>query len=241
MILIDVDESLKLINYIKGMQRKGFTKEEIKERLLQVGWSQSSIDKYLREEVLSGKFTQQGGEAIQAFAEYGRFLLADEVIESTYHIGLHSLLITNKRLLVLEKFPKNVSEYYFHDLELVEFYTTIQWLRALYAALYLFGAVIFAVYHLAMWEKLVAVFPPSATFFNFRPLFGFDLATLVIVGYLSVYFCVEFVHFVSSFFGRLRILPKDVGPKEIITRFTPDVEEFLSKIEIKLEKQHSAE
>ena len=118
------------------MQRKGFTKEEIKERLLQVGWSQSSIDKYLREEVLSGKFVEKkAAKQFKHSLNMVNSFLQMRLLNQRIHIGWYSLLITNKRLLVLEKFPKNISEYYFNDLELVEFYTTIQSLSIIRSAL----------------------------------------------------------------------------------------------------------
>lgn len=167
-------------------------------------------------------------------------MLQDETIESAYHIGLFTLVITNKRLLVLEKFPKNVTEYYFSDLELIEYHTTINWIRGGYALLYLLGFSFFWIFHVRIWQKVVALLPDSAAFFNIRPFLELDIGSLIILGYLLVYFFMDLSTFGLSFVGRLRILPKDLGPKELIAKYNADVEEFIDQIELKLEKQHDS-
>jgi hypothetical protein len=220
------------------MQGKGFSRDEIKDRLQNVGWSQTAIDKYLRDEVLNASFSEKGSEEIETFAEYGKFLLGDECIESHYKLGMNTLIITDKRLLVLRKFPKNISEFYYADIELVEFYTAIRWVRLGYALLYFFGMFIFFFFRQGIWEKVAAILPASASFFNFRPFLGMDLATILVVGYFLTYFFIDIFSFASSFMGRVRILPKNLGPKEIIARYTGDVEEFLEKVDEKLENQH---
>lgn len=227
-----------MITYIKGQQAKGFTREEIRDNLVNAGWNKAIVDKHLKEEVLASTFGKQSTEEIEAFAAYAKYLLQDETIESAYHIGLFTLVITNKRLLVLEKYPRNITEYYFNDLELVEYRTTISWIRGGYSLLYMLGFGFFWIFHTKIWEKIVALVPASATFFNIRPILDFDIGTLIILAYLLVYFFIDITAFVLSFVGRLSILPKDLGPKELLTRYNASVEEFLSQIEPKLEKQH---
>ena len=191
--------------------------------------------------MLSTSFSQHGTQEIEAFAEYAKYLLQDEIIDSTYKIGFSTCIVTNKRLLVLEKFPKNVDEYYFGDIELIDYHTTLHGYRGLYAVFYLFGALFIFTFRARIWEKVAALIPASAKFFNFRPFFEMDLGTLLFVGYLSVYFCIDLFAFCSSFVGRLRIVPKDVGPQEIFSKYTPEVEELIDKIELHLESQHEGQ
>lgn len=231
MTKIEVEDTLKLITYIKQEQAKGFTKEEIHEKLIKAGWHPKDIEKYLTDYVLSGKVGQESPATIKLFARYGKFLLPGEEIKAHYMIGHYNIVFTAGRLILLKKFPKNILEFNFKDIELVEYYTDIRWLHLLYFAGYLAGAVIFFLFHNFLWDKIVEFIPITGRFFEFQPFLGLNILALLIFIYLVYMTIYDLYHFATSFIGRLRIMPKAMGPTDIMCKLSPDVEKVIQKLE----------
>ena len=231
MTKIEVEDTLRLITYIKDEQAKGFTKDEIHEKLIKAGWHPKDIEKYLTEYVLSGKVEKESSATIKLFAKYGKFLLPGEEIKAHYVVGHYNIVFTAGRLIILKKFPKNILEFNFKDIELVEYYTDIRWLHSLYFAGYFAGTIIFALFHSSLWTYVVDIIPIAKRFFDFNPFFGMNVLAFLIFLYLLYMALYDLYHFVTSFIGRLRIMPRSMGPTDIMCKLTPDVEKTIQKLE----------
>jgi len=232
---IDVEETLHMINYIKEQHAKGFSADEIKKKLLDAGWSKNDVDKYVTEYVLKGGLGAEKSVTIELFAKYGKFLLEGEVIKGHYHAGNFHVVITDQRAIFLKKFPKNLKEFNFKDLELVEYYTMVDWLKCGYAVFYLVFFLLFLRYHHFFWMKIVQLIPPAAEFLNFKLFWNVNVPAAIILIYLLVMFFRDAYRFIASFFGKLRILPKKLGPFDIVTSMTSDVEKVIQILEEKIE------
>jgi hypothetical protein len=231
---IDVEDTLRLIKYIKQEQTKGFTKEEIREKLLGSGWRTKDVDKYLTDYVLDGDLEKASADTIELFAKYGKFLLPGEQIKSTHSVGFYNVVFTENRVILLKKFPKNILEFNFKDIELVEYYTDIQWLHLLYFFGYFFGSVIFFFYHSFLWENIVMFASITQRFFDFQPFLGMNVLAILIFVYLIYMALRDLYYFVASFTGKFRIMPRVMGPTDIMCKLTGDVERVIQVIEEKI-------
>ncbi len=234
---IDVEDSLRLINYIKAQQAKGFSRDEIREKLDNAGWKRREIEYYTSDAIFYHDI--HADIALELIARYGKFLLEGEEITSYFHIGLNSMvLITNHRFIFLRKFPRMLKAFYFKDIELVEYFTIVQWSHLGYSLFYLGFASAFLKIHHILWKQLVSFLPFTSAVLNFKVLADFNLPALIIAGYLLFYFVSDAYFFATSFIGKLRILPKHLGPVDIMTPLTSEIEHLIQRIEEKIVKEH---
>ena len=228
---MDVEATLRLMNYIKQQHAKGFTKEEIREQLLNAGWEAKIVDKYVNETLVKEQTFEESKEFVELFARYGRFLTEGEEIKFKYNIGLYIAVVTTKRLILLRKFPKALIEFNLENIELVEYYTNLKTVKALWAAAYLIGSVVFYFFNSILWDRLALLIPIADKFLNIHPFFDMNIIALIILGYCFTMGIVDLVNFLASFIGRVRVLPKGVGPTDIISQMTPEVEQFIQTMQ----------
>ncbi|MFA6889161.1 MAG: hypothetical protein WC254_06720 [Candidatus Woesearchaeota archaeon] len=231
---MDVDATLKLMNYIKQQHIKGFSKEEIRTQLLGAGWEEKTVIKYLDETLKKEQSFEQSSEFVELFAKYGKFLTDGEEIKFKYPLGFYIAVVTTKRLILLKKFPKTLIEFNLENIELVEYYTNVKMLKVLWAAGYLLGSGIFYFYNEVLWQRLTMIIPIADTFLTIHPFFNMNIIALIILGYCLVMGFYDFFQFILSFVGRVRIMPKGIGPTDIIAQMTPDIEQFIQTMQEKM-------
>jgi len=162
------------------------------------------------------------------FNKYKDLLLDGECIKEAYEVGflcfrLYVLLFTEKRLILIKKIPKNIIELHYKDIELVEFYTNIEWLKLFYAMMiYVLFYQLFININalLGMIIESVPALEPllyAGDFFGMHIGSFLPLAALFIAG---TYFAGLFV---LSAIGRLRILIYDQPPFDIATLYDESV------------------
>ena len=228
---MDIDATLRLINYIKQQHAKGFTSEEIREQLLNAGWEAKTVEKYLKETIIKQEKFEESKEFIELFARYGRFLTEGEEIKFKYNIGLYHAVITTKRLILLRKFPKALIEFNLENIELVEYYTNVKTMKALWAAAYFIGSFLFYFYNQILWDRVTLLIPIADKFLKVHPFFDMNIIALIILSYCIIMGIIDFTNFIFSFIGRVRIMPKGIGPTDIISQMTTEVEQFIQTMQ----------
>ncbi len=222
------------MNYIKQQHAKGFTKDEIREQLLTAGWEQNTVDKYLTEILVKQQNFEESTETVELFARYGKFLTAGEEIKFKYTIGFYIIVITTKRLILLRKFPKQLIEFNLETIEIVEYYTNVKTMKGLWAAGYILGGILFYFFQDIFWNRLSLLIPPAQSMLDLNIFFGLNILSVIILVYVIVMGTIDLCSFLLSFLGRVRIMPKGIGPTDIITTMKPDVEEFIQTMQEKI-------
>src|SRR3989344_4355669 len=83
---------------------------------------------------------------------YNPVLMEGEAVETAFDLGfwtfdLYTIFATNKRLIIVKRFPKNLMEVDYSQIELMEYYTDVEWLKGLYALLGILFSFIFLASH----------------------------------------------------------------------------------------------
>src|SRR3989338_10790314 len=219
------------MNYIKQQHAKGFTKEEIREQLLNAGWEAKTVDKYVSETLVKEQTFEESKEFVELFARYGKFLTEGEEIKFKYNIGMYIAVISTKRLILLKKFPKALVEFNLENIDLVEYYTNVKTMKAAWATAYIIGSVLFYFFNDILWNRLTLLIPIADKFLNIHPFFNMNIIALIILGYCITMGIIDLTTFLLSFIGRVRVMPKGIGPTDIISKMTPEVEQFIQTIQ----------
>jgi hypothetical protein len=174
----------------------------------------------------------------QAHSKYKMYLLDNEKIEKVYDVGFYDLpfnimIATNSRLIIITKFPKNFVEVEYHDVEVVEYYTNVEWLMSLYSAIFVILGVAFFLNRMVVIEKLGLFFPPAEPILMAGNFFGMNVGSVVVVIGMLAGFGYFGSLFGASLFGKLRLLFHEQAPVEIITPFSPRIQEIIKHIETK--------
>jgi hypothetical protein len=220
-----------LINYIKQQHAKGFTKEEVRTQLLSAGWEQKTVDKYITQTLVKEKSFEESKEFVELFARYGKFLTEGEEIKFKYDIGLYHVVITTKRLILLRKWPKALIEFTLENIDIVEYYTDIKTYKGVWGVAYLIGGGFFYMFNDVLWQRLALILPITQTFLNTKFFFGMNTVALIIFLYCLSMGIYDLVTFLLSFIGRVRVMPKNLGPTDLISQMTPQVEEFIQTMQ----------
>lgn len=219
------------MNYIKQQHAKGFTQEEIREQLLTAGWEQKTVDKYLTEILTKHQTFEETAETVELFARYGKFLTAGEEIKFKYAIGFYIVVVTTNRLILLRKFPKQLIEFNLENIEIVEYYTNVKTMKGLWALGYIIGGILFSFFQDIFWNRLGLLIPPAQSILQLDIFFGLNILAVIILGYVLVMGSIDLVTFLASFMGRVRVMPKGLGPTDIMTPMKPEVEEFIQTMQ----------
>jgi len=178
------------------------------------------------------------------FDKYKNLLLDGETIKEAYDVGflcfrLYVILFTGKRLILLKKIPRNVIELDYKDIELVEFYTNIEWLKMFYAILiYVLLYQIFININVLL-EKVIEFVPPLEPLLYAGNFFGMNMGTFVPSAMLFVAGTYFAGLFVLSAIGRLRILIYDQPPFDIATIYDSTVTKLIHTFSELSEKYRS--
>ena len=165
-------------------------------------------------------------------------LLSGEKIESTFDLGfwrldIYTIFATNQRLIVVKRFPKSLMEVHYEQIELLEYYTDIEWVKGLYAFFgfmltFMFwfnrSAIMQGIYNLVgSIEKLsTAVMIGGIPAGEWLVFFGMLCVSLYFIGL-----------FVLSLFGQLRILLYEQAPFDITTELTPQIQQLIMLVDEK--------
>jgi len=168
---------------------------------------------------------------------YSPALMPGENTETQFKLGyfiqLYHVFATNKRLIIVKRFPKNLMEMAYDDVELVEYYTNVEWLKSLYSAALFILAFAFLFGKDAIMSQLFNSVPLLAPFIGRGDIFGMNYGALLIFAVLlgsAIYFAGLFV---ISMLGCLRILLKDQAPFDISTPFSADIQDLIKVVESK--------
>ncbi len=155
-------------------------------------------------------------------------------------LRMYMVIATNRRLIIIKKFPKNLLEIDYANIELIEYYTNVDWRYSLYAGLLLIVTALFFFNRVAVIEQLSSLFSPAAPILE-APLLswlnaGGFLVTLIGLGAFAYFFGL----FVVSLMGRLRILVYNQPPIDIVSDLTTDIQNVIKIFETKKRTAASA-
>ncbi len=174
----------------------------------------------------------------EIYEKYKDYLIKGETIESVFDLGsrflrLYRVISTNRRLIIIKKFPKNLIEIDYSNIEIIEYYTNVDWLYSLYAGLLLMVTSIFFFNRHAVIEQIQTFLPPIGPIVMAPLLPGFNAGELLttLVGLCA--FGYFFGLFVLSLMGRLRILIFDQPPIDIVCGLTSDIQTIIKIFETK--------
>lgn len=177
--------------------------------------------------------------------KFGRWfkptLQPGEKIESTFDFGwwkidLYTVFATNKRLIIVKRFPKNLLEITYNQIELMEYYTDVEWLKGVYS---FFGFMIMFMYMFnreLIMKTVYSLAPFVERLFNAFSVMGLpagEFLTFLALLSVSVFFC---GFFVLSFFGKLKISLYDQAPFDITTELAPEIQELIMLVNQKKEE-----
>jgi len=165
-----------------------------------------------------------------------QYLLEGEKINKIYDLGiltidLYKIVLTDRRMIVIKKFPKNVIELNFKNIELVEYYTNVEWMKLIFSILFFILITVFIVSSNFVLQRLAAFLPPVEPILEAGPFLGMKVGMLLVLFLLGTGALYYFGFFINSLFGRLRIIIYEQAPLDIITPLTPDVTEILKNVE----------
>ncbi len=176
--------------------------------------------------------TEKAEVSDSKYDKYKNLLLDNESIKEAYTVGflccrLYVLLFTEKRLILVKKIPRNVIELNYKDIELVEFYTNIEWLKMFYGLLlYVLLYEIFLNIEVLL-EKVVEFVPPLEPLIYAGNFFGMNMGTFLPSAVLFIAATYFAGLFVLSAIGRLRILIYDQPPFDIATLYDSTVTKLI--------------
>ncbi|MDO8642968.1 MAG: hypothetical protein Q7R76_05325 [Candidatus Woesearchaeota archaeon] len=165
-------------------------------------------------------------------------LLPGEKIESTFDLGfwrfdVYTIFATNQRLIVVKRFPKSLMEVHYEQIELLEYYTDIEWIKGLYAFFGFMLTFMFWFNRSAIMQGLYDLVGSIQKLSSAVTIGGIPAGEwLIFLGML----CVSFYFiglFVLSLFGQLRILLLEQAPFDITTELTPQIQQLIMLVDQK--------
>jgi len=167
--------------------------------------------------------------------KYKEYLLTGENVKGVYQLGIiikpYKVITTEKRLIIIKKFPKNLIEVDYNSIELIEYYTNVEWLKLFYSIpLYILLWLLYQNKELILTEAGKFI-PPLDPILHGGNFFGMNAGTFILTGTLFVAGTYFLGIFVLSLFGRLRVLLYDQAPIDMITGLTPEIENLLKCFE----------
>ncbi|GEM_PF-4650823 len=180
-------------------------------------------------------------QSISSSPDYDRYkgyLLEGETIESVFDLGfsilkIYRVIATNRRMIILKKFPKNLLEIDYANIELLEYYTNVDWLYSLYAGLTLIITTLFFMNRHAVITQIDNFIPPIGPILDATLLPNISAGEFLLTGIGLCIFLYFFGLFFLSMLGRLRILIYDQPPIDIISSFTGDIQNLIKIFESK--------
>lgn len=78
---------------------------------------------------------------------------------------------------------------------------------------------------------MTLLIPIADKFLQIHPLFNLNIIAIIILGYALSIGIYDFIEFLLSFIGRVRVMPKQIGPTDIISSMTHDAENFIQTMQ----------
>src|SRR3989338_8999948 len=168
---------------------------------------------------------------------WSEYLSEGERTISEYDIGFHIILVTNKRVISLKKFPRSFIEVRYEDIRSLEHLTQIAWPKLINALAFLLVG--YYTYNLSKQKDLSITLgdiiknylPELYGILPLRELIIFGTAALFVLGIYRL------LTFFMSMQGYLIIARKDRAPIKIGTAFTQNVRELIRIIEKKISER----
>lgn len=157
-----------------------------------------------------------------------------ERLESVHDIGilgLYRIITTNKRLIVVKQFPKNLIETEYTNIEFAEYYTNVSWLSGIYALGIAAISVLFFLNHATIMDKLFTSLPFLEPLLGGRFIWGLSHGAAFILAAMDIWSLFYAGRFGSSLFGSLRILLYGQPPIDIKTKMTKELQQVIQKVE----------
>jgi hypothetical protein len=177
------------------------------------------------------------GKGLFSFNWFQLSKLKGEHVQFQTEVGFGSMLnfykvmLTNKRFIAIRAFPKNLFETDYRSIEFIEYYTNVEWLRALFSGIFVALAFLFVASRDAIMKELYNMIAPLKPLLSSGNVFGMDFGALIIFLLLVAVALYFGGIFGRSLFGRLRVLVEDQAPLDMIATFTPDIQKLIRTIE----------
>lgn len=165
----------------------------------------------------------------------------NETISAAYKIGFYHFLLTNEGLILLRNFPRNFIKLEYKDIELVEYYTFVQWGKLTWFIVLSVFSYLFYMLEDVFFSKLMLALPFLKPLLRKDLFIEMNLLGLGIFVVLIIFTIVNAYGFFTTLFGRIRILPYREAPIDVITKMTRPVQDFIIEMENKKKEQHIAE
>ncbi len=174
-------------------------------------------------------------------SKYKQYLLQGEKIHGVYNLGLkeessiYVILTTNIRIIIIKKFPKNLIDIDYDDIEAVEYYTNVDWLYAVYAFFLFLIGFLFTLHNQILLDRVKLVAPPLEPIIS-TPIFGVNAGLFIV---LAAIVCVGLYFaglFIISLFGKFRVCIYDQPPIDIVTALTPKIHHLIKVIDARKRK-----
>ena len=165
---------------------------------------------------------------------YHQHLRKQEKIEQTLDVGLFGLyriIATNKRIIIVKRFPKNLIETEYENVEFAEYYTNVSWLIGMYSLGLIVLTVLFTINHQRIMDKLFFSVPFLEPLLGATFWWGLSYGAALIIAALGIGAIYYAGSFSTSLFGRLRILLFGQPPIDMVTKMSQEMQDFIQTVE----------
>jgi len=231
--IAELDDKLVLDNYIKDQRLKGFNEEEIRDQLNEAGWDKALVEEALKSDSAKADCFIEKTDEVSKFSKFSKYLTEEEAVTNSYVIGHYDVLLTNDRVILIKKFPRNVTKIEYEDIELVEYFTDVDWMKLVYSVISGILTLVILIFNVLIFGRLSKALPFLKAILGKAVLGEYSILALVLLVVFGIMFISNIVGFFDSFMGRLRIIPKKQGPKDLVTKLTKDTQDLISFLEIK--------
>lgn len=171
-------------------------------------------------------------------SRYKEYLLRGEKLEKVFHLGffvfkMHTVLATNRRILIIKRFPRNLADIDYPSIEIVEYYTNIEWIQMLFAGLLWILAALFFVNRTIVVRGIGEFFPPLAPVLTSGNFLGLNAGSFLLVGSFVAGAIYHMGFWILSFFGKLRLIMFDQAPIDVVASFDEDTQNLIKLIEMR--------
>ncbi len=167
---------------------------------------------------------------------YETYLLPGENLEKVFQLGVwklrfNTVLATNRRILIIRRFPRNLTDIDYPSVEIVEYYTNVEWVRLLFSLLLWILVVLFFANRVIVIQSISDFFPPIAPILTSGQFLGFNAGSFLIVGAFTAGAIYYMGSWIISLFGKLRLIMFDQAPIDVVTSFSKDTQNLIMLLE----------
>lgn len=176
------------------------------------------------------------GLQVSPESAYKAYLLPNEKLQQVFHLGVwkfksRTVLATNRRMLIIKKFPRNLVDIDYSSIEIVEYYTNVEWIRLLFSLLLGILGILFSMNQALVIQSIGTFFPPIAPILTSGSFLGVSIGSFLIVGVFIVAAVYYMGFWVISLFGKFRLIMFDQAPIDVVTSFDDDTQKLINLLE----------